>query len=153
MNVGLDTIIHGASQILQALEIPVGSSAQQIPYIYEFMPSAAPQTPCFILHPDETMQDFPHLPMQQKLEHIFVADLYYAQGDSLSNADAVLRPYMDIVIETLNHHIQLGGTCLNSGVTGAAYGGFAYPAGTDNHYLGIRFTIRAVEFKQFIYHA
>lgn len=151
--VSLNAVIHGATEALKTLEVPEGSYIQQIPNFYEFMPDASIQTPCFILHPEETAQDFPHKPMQQQLDHTFIADLYFVKGDSLSNADATLRPYMDAVIETLNHNIQLGGSCFNSGVVRAQYGGFTWPTGSDNHYLGIRFTIHAVELKQFIYSA
>lgn len=107
-------------------------------------PSALNQLPCFVTYPAEGSRKWPREPNLRRVTHNFDMDLYVQEGGDISAADRILKPYIDIVMDTFDQHITLGGVVWNSAVVDYKYGKLEY-AGTE--YLGIKFTFRAVEIK------
>jgi hypothetical protein len=101
-----------------------------------------------VTYPSTGKLDWPRTPGRRKIEHDLNMDLYVQKGGDLQAADRILKPYIDLVISAFDQNITLGGTCMNSGITDYKYGVLTV-AGTD--YLGIKFTLKAIEINQVIY--
>lgn len=112
--------------------------------------SSISQFPAFINYPGKGDLQWPRKPSVRQITHDINMDLLVQEGGDLSSADRLLKPYLNRVMETFDQHITLGATCLNSGVVSYNYGQIEY-AGIK--YLGIKFTLRAVELTQVVYHS
>lgn len=138
----VDAIIKAAANVQRS--IPGVAAA------FDDAPSSLNQLPCFVTYPGEGQVDWPRAPSLRRVQHDLNMDLYVQKGGDVQAADRILKPFLDLVIDTFDQNIQLGGTCLNSGVMSYQYGKLEY-AGVE--YLGIKFTLRAVEIKQVVFRA
>jgi hypothetical protein len=138
---GVNDIGHAIASICKGI---AGVSA-----VCEFLPSSIAQTPCFLIVPKSGEQPKPPSPSQKLYAHDFYVDLYFSKGGDLANTDAVMRPFIDLVQDTFNQHKQLNSTCYDSYITQYSYG-VALKYG-DVHYLGIRFTLNALEYGPYQY--
>jgi hypothetical protein len=138
----VDKIINGAVVIQQAI-----TGVQKA---FADMPSSLSQLPCFVTYPSKGQLEWPRVPMVRTITHDLQMDLYVQKGGDLAAADRVLKPYIDKTIETFDQNITLGGNCITSGVVDYSYGVLTV-AGVE--YLGIKFTLRAIEKTQIVYRA
>jgi hypothetical protein len=138
----LNTIICGA--------VGVQKTIAGIQQAYTDIPSSLNQLPCFVTYPSKGQLEWPRIPMVRTITHDLQMDLYVQKGGDLAAADRLLKPYVDTIISTFDQSITLGGSCLTSGVVDYSYGVLTV-AGVE--YLGIKFTLKAVEKTQVVYHA
>ena len=136
----VDAIIKGAAVVQRAIP--------GIAVAFDDAPSSLSQLPCFVTYPGDGDLDWPRSPSVRKITHNLNMDLYVQKGGDVQAADRILKPFIDLVTDTFDQNITLGGNCLNSGVVKYQYGKIEY-AGVE--YLGIKFTLRAEELKQVIY--
>lgn len=136
----VDQIIKGATKVQKSI--------QGVKSAFEDAPSSLNMLPCFVTYPDTGQLQWPRQGSVRKLEHDLNMDLYVQKGGDLQTADRILKPYIDNVISTFDQNLTLGGTCVNSGVVSYKYGVLTY-AGVD--YLGIKFTLKAIEMTQVVY--
>lgn len=138
----VDAIIKAAAKVQRAIT--------GIVVAFEDAPSSLNQLPCFVTYPADGNLQWPRQPSVRRIEHDLQMDLYVQKGGDPQAADRLLKPYINLVISTFDQNIQLGGTCLNSGVVNYKYGVIEY-GGVQ--YLGIKFTLKAVEKTQVVYKA
>lgn len=138
----VDAIIKGA--------VNVQKTISGIQTAYQDAPSSLNQLPCFVTYPSEGELDWPRKPSVRKITHDLNMDLYVQKGGDVQAADRLLKPFIDQVISTFDKNIQLGGSCVTSGVVKYQYGKLEY-AGIE--YLGIKFTLKAIEMNQVVYKA
>jgi hypothetical protein len=138
----VDAIIKGA--------VAVQQSIAGIQSAFADVPTSLNQLPCFVTFPASGDLDWPRIPQRRKVTHDLDMDLFIQKGGDLQSADRLLKPFIDLVIDTFDQNITLGGTCLLSGVVKYQYGRLEF-AGVE--YLGIKFTLKAVEYKQVMFHA
>jgi hypothetical protein len=98
---------------------------------------------------DEGDREWPRQPNRQVVTHNFFSDLYVQKGGDLAAADRLLKPFVDLVITAFDLNITLGGSCLQAGVVHYKFSVMKYG---DVDYLGIRFTLKAVEYQTVAYH-
>jgi hypothetical protein len=75
-------------------------------------------------------------------------DLYVQKAGDLQAADRILKPFIDLIVDTFDQNITLKGSAFNSGIVKYQYGKLEF-AGVE--YLGIKFTLRVEERKQILY--
>lgn len=136
----VDAIIKGA--------VAVQKTIQGIQTAFQDAPSSLNQLPCFVTYPGDGQLQWPRQGMVRKIEHDINMDLYVQKGGDIATADRILKPYIDLIISTFDQNITLGGSCVNSGVINYKYGTLTY-AGVD--YLGIKFTLKAMEMQSVVY--
>lgn len=133
-------IINGA--------VTVQKSIAGVKAAFSDSPSSLNQLPCFVTYPVSGEREWPRKMNVRTITHDFDMDLYVQKGGDIQAADRILKPFLDTVIETFDQNITLSGSCLTSGVVKYQYGKMDY-AGVE--YIGIKFTLRAVEMKQVVY--
>ena len=144
---GVNDIGHAIASICKGIS--------GVSMVCEFLPSSISQTPCFLIVPKSGEQPKPPPPSQKLYTHDFCMDLYFSNGGDLTSVDAVMRPFVDLVQDTFNQHKQLKSpdtgltTCFDSYITEYSYGVKFNYAGVD--YLGIRFTLSALEYGPYQY--
>lgn len=111
-------------------------------------PSSLNQLPAFVTYPTDGEIEWPRKPNVRTTTHTIDMDLYVQKGGDLSATDRLLKPYVSKVINAFDQNLTLGGNAFNSGVVNYKYGTLNY-AGSD--YLGIKFTLKAIEKEQVIY--
>lgn len=137
----LDSIIAGA--------VAVQKTIPGIAFAYPDAPEAINEPlPAFITSPSEGSAEWPRKPNVRTITHEIVMDLFVSRGGDLASADKLLKPFTDLVIQTFDQNITLMGSCLNSGGITYKFGKLEY-AGVL--YLGIKFTLKAVEMTQVVY--
>lgn len=117
---------------------------------FEDSPPSLNQLPCFVTTPATGDLQWPRQMNVRQVTHDLDMYFYVQKGGDLEAADRILKPYLDTVIETFDQNIQLSGSCLTSGVVKYKYGVLKY---AEVDYLGIAFTLRAVERTQVVYKA
>lgn len=119
-----------------------------IKQVFSDIPTSLNVLPCFVTYPSKGQLQWPRQPMVRTITHDLNMDLYVQKGGDLASADRFLKPYIDLVIETFDQNITLGGNCITSGVVDYSYGVLTV-SGVE--YLGIKFTLKAIEKSQVIY--
>lgn len=140
----LETLIAGANTVLKTLSNQTGGLAR----VHENAPEALNELPATVIVPDEGDLDWPRKPSQRQTTHNTVLSLYVSRSD-LPSADQALKPWVDKIVDLFDQNITLGGTTFNAGIVKYKYGHMEY-AGTS--YLGVTFTLRAVELVTLVYH-
>lgn len=129
--------------------VAVQKTIPGVAHAYDNAPEAINEAlPAFITSASAGSVEWPREPGVRTITHEIVMDLFVNRGGDLSAADKVLKPFVDQVIETFDQNITLNGTCLNSGGITYKFGKLTY-AGVE--YLGIKFTLKAVELNQVVY--
>lgn len=138
----VDAIIKGVVDIQKTIPGIISS--------FSDAPTSINQLPCFVNYPAEGELLWPRLNSQRVIYHDINMDLYVQKGGDLQAADRILKPYIDLVVDTFDQNITLGGSAFNSGVVKYQYGKVEY-AGVE--YLGIKFILKVEERKQVLYKA
>lgn len=136
----LDNIIAGAVAIQRTL---AGLT------VYDNAPEAInDHLPAVVVYPEEGDIEWPRQPSKRTITHNLTLDFLVSRCGDLAGADRLLKPYVDRVITLFDQNITLQGSCLTAGIVKYKYGKLDY-AGVE--YLGIKFTLRAVELTQIVY--
>ena len=136
----LDAIITGAVAVQRTL---TGIT------VYDNAPEALnDHLPAVVIYPEEGDVEWPREPSKRTITHSLTMDFFASRGGDLAGADRLLKPYVNQVIALFDQNITLQGSCLNAGIVKYKYGKLDY-AGVE--YLGIKFTLRAVELTQLVY--
>ena len=106
--------------------------------------------PCIVVYDKSCDQVYPRSPMQKQLIHEIYVNLYYAQGTDLAAVDNLLKDFIDPVYEAFNQHITLNGTCTDSAIIHHDY---VYVSYGGARYVGIQFTLQAIESVPYTYHS
>ncbi|WDL97802.1 hypothetical protein [Alicyclobacillus sp. ALC3] len=141
---GLDAVIGGANSVLKTL-LTGGGLAR----VHEDASEAIQQVPATMIVPHKGTLEWPRKPNQRMTTHDLTLTLVVSRGGDLASADKALKPWVDKIVALFDQNITLGGTTFNAGVVDYDYGHVEY-AGTL--YLGITFTLRAVEIATVNYH-
>lgn len=136
----IDQIINGATNVESTIYGIAGAFADA--------PQSLSQFPCFLNYPGRGTLEWPRTPSVRTVEHEINIDLLVQKGGDLSAADRLCKPYIDKVIETFDQNITLQGSCLAAGITDYNYGVIEY---SGVQYLGIKFTLKAIEKQQVVY--
>lgn len=104
--------------------------------------------PAFVSYPLDGDLEWPRQPSKRTITHNIAMDFFVSRSGDLAGADRTLKPYVQQVIALFDQNITLQGSCLTAGVVKYQYGKIEY-AGVD--YLGIKFTLRAIELTQVVY--
>lgn len=126
----------------------VQRSISGIAAAFDNPPESLNKTPCFVSYPDNLDVQWPRSPNIRTKTYDIVMDLYLSRAGGLSNVNAAALPYLDLVTDTFDQNVQLGGTVVAAGVSAAKVGVLSY-AGVD--YFGVRFTLKALVKQQVVY--
>lgn len=137
----IELIIKGAANV----ELTITG----IQAAYPDAPSSLNQFPCFLNYPSSGDIGWPREMSVRNIDHTINVDLLVQKGGDLSSADRLCKPYIAKVIEAFDQNITLGNSCLAAGISHYDYGVIEY-AGVQ--YIGIKFTLKAIEKQQVIYH-
>lgn len=137
----LDKVIAGANEVLK--------TQKGIARVHENAPESISQLPATMLVPFKGSLDWPRKPNQRTATHDLTLTLIVSRGGDLSSADKALKPWVDTIIDLFDANITLQGAAFTAGVVDYSYGHIDY-GGVQ--YLGVTYTLRAVEVKQLNYH-
>lgn len=137
----LETVIQGANAVLK--------TQQGIARVHENAPESLAELPATTLIAQKGSLDWPRKPNQRMTTHDLQLTLYVSRGGDLPTADQALKPWVQKIIDLFDQNITLQGNTFNAGVVDYQYGHVSY-GGVD--YLGITFTLRAVELATLNYH-
>jgi hypothetical protein len=137
----LDAVIQGANNVLK---MQIG-----IARVHENAPESLADLPATILVPQKGTLDWPRKPNQRLTTHDLQLTLYVSRAGDLASADQALKPWVDKIIDLFDQNITLQGAAFSAGIVDYQYGHVEY-GGTP--YLGITFTLRAVEIATLNYH-
>lgn len=136
----VENIINGA--------VTVQKTIAGIQSTFVDAPSSLNQLPAFVTYPGDGDIEWPRKPNVRTTTHNLDMDLYVQKGGDISTADRLLKPFIAKVFNAFDQNLTLGGNAFNSGVVSYKYGTLSY-AGND--YLGIKFTLKAIEKENVIY--
>lgn len=136
----VENIINGA--------VTVQKTIAGIQSCFVDAPSSLNQLPAFVTYPVDGEIEWPRNPNVRTTTHTLDMDLYVQKGGDLSATDRLLKPFIAKVINAFDQNLTLGGNAFNSGAVSYKYGTLSYGG---NDYLGIKFTLKAVEKEQTIY--
>lgn len=131
----LETVIQGANTVLKTL----GGLR-----VHDDAPESMSQLPATILVANHGQIDWPRKPSQRTTTHDLALQLFVNRGSDLTVADRILKPWMAKIVDLFDQNITLKGNAIQAGIVDYKYGVLDY-AGTS--YLGITFTLRAVEYE------
>jgi hypothetical protein len=136
----LDSVIAGA--------VAVQGTMQGVTTYPDAPEAINDRLPAFVTYPHEGELEWPRKPSQRKITHNIMMDFLVSRAGDLAGADKLLKPFVTRIMDLFEQNLALQGTCLNSGIVHYQYGKIEY-AGIM--YLGIRFTLRAIELNQVTY--
>ena len=137
----LDKLIAGANAVLK--------TQQGIKRVHENAPESLNELPATLIVAQKGTLDWPRKPNHRLTTHDLTLTLFVSRAGDLASADQTLKPWVDTIIDLFDQNITLKGNTFNAGIVDYTYGHVDY-AGTT--YLGITFTLRAVEIAQLVYH-
>lgn len=108
---------------------------------FENAPESLNQLPCFVTYLDSFSVERAGANLKT-ITYLLKMPLLVNRSGDLSSADAKLKPYIQLVIDTFDQNIQLGGNAWSSNVLSGKYGQIEYSGVT---YLGIDFVLQAQE--------
>lgn len=114
---------------------------------FDNAPESLNSLPCFVTYPDSFTVDRTGPNLKTFTYQLRMMLLVSRAGD-ISGADAILKPYIQQVVDTFDQNITLGGTAWDSGINAGKYGHIEYGGVT---YLGIDFTLQAQERYSVVY--
>lgn len=115
---------------------------------YSDAPDSLISFPCAVVYPGKGNIDWPRNSHVRRVTHDLVLDVYFSKGTDTASSDRMAKSYIDTFINTFDQNITLQGTVTNSGLSDYTYGVLEY-AGVQ--YVGIKFTLTALEISQVIY--
>lgn len=136
----IQDIISGAAQVINE----IGGIAR----IHTNAPEALQELPAVLFVPRKGTIKWPRDPNKSTRTHDIPMSLFVNRGGDLPSADATLKPWLEKFVDQFEQNITLKGTAFNSGIIDYTYGKLEY-AGVE--YLGIAFTLRAVELKTTVF--
>jgi hypothetical protein len=137
----LDKVIAGANAVLK--------TQQGIKRVHENAPESLNELPATVIVPHTGKFDWPRKPNQRSGTHDLTLTLFVSRSGDLASADQALKPWLDPIIDLFDKNITLKGNAFSAGIVDYTYGHVDYAGAT---YLGITFTLRAVEIAQLVYH-
>lgn len=139
---GVQDIINGAVNVQKGIS--------GIQATFRDVPSSINQLPCFVTYVAEGELEFPRKPQIRTTTHTIDMDLYIQKGGDLAAADRLLKSFIDTTIDAFDQAVSLSGTVLYSGISNYKSGVMSF---ADVSYIGVKFTLKAVEKKGVIYKA
>lgn len=136
----LESVISGANAVLKTL--------QGIARVHENAPESLAELPATTLVPSKGSLDWPRKSNQRRIEHDLQLTLLVRRAGDLASADQALKPWVQQIISLFDQNITLQGNAFAAGIVDYTYGHVDYGGAT---YLGITFTLRAVELEPVIY--
>lgn len=136
----IDAIIHGTAKV--EMTIPGINGA------FTDVPSSLNQFPCFLNYPSTGDIEFPRQMNVRSTTHTVNIDLLVQKGGDLSAADRLCKPYIAKTVQVFDQNVTLFNSCLIAGINHYDYGVIEY-AGVQ--YIGIKFTLKAIEKEQVVY--
>lgn len=136
----LETIITGAVQV--AAEIP------GVLRVFDQAPDALNELPAVTAHPDTGELKYPRPANLREVKHHIKLQLFVNRGGSLQEAEATLRPFVQLFFDRFDQNLTLKGNATSSGITRYEYGILTY---AEVDYIGITFHLTAEEFQPCVF--